>query len=187
MLLRCAPADPGGGGCGPARRRRGAGGCCRLLDALPMVAGLLELHWSVLTPATTTFLGFPHVCWSSPTILRHARSAIASEVFVLGSGRNPRAATACAVNGDARGCRHLLGGVGMTLTRSPPRAPGEILGPASRTGQRRRLNAVPLLMALLWLQVEYLMRQIVVGDASLWRRLLHKEQVATFACAGAPQ
>ena len=75
----------------------------------------------------------------------------------------------------------------MTLTRPPPRAPGEILGPVSRTGQRRRLNAVPLLMALLWLQVEYLMRQMVVGDASLWRRLLHKEQVATFACAGAPQ
>jgi hypothetical protein len=75
----------------------------------------------------------------------------------------------------------------MTLTGPPPRALGEILGPASRTGQRRRLNAVPLLMALLWLQVEYLMRQTVVGDASLWRRLLHMEQVATYASAGAPQ
>ena len=75
----------------------------------------------------------------------------------------------------------------MTLTGPPPQAPGEILGPASRTGQRRRLNAAPLLMALLWLQVEYLMRQMVVGDASIWRRLLHKEQVATFACARDPQ
>ena len=75
----------------------------------------------------------------------------------------------------------------MTLTGPPPQAPGEILGPASRTGQRRRLNVVPLLMALLWLQVEYLMRQMVVGDASLWRRLLHREQVTTFACVDAPQ
>ena len=75
----------------------------------------------------------------------------------------------------------------MTLTGPPPRAPGEILGPAPRTGQRRRLNAVPLLMVLLWLQVEYLMRQMVVGDASIWRRLLHKEQVTTFASASDPQ
>ena len=73
----------------------------------------------------------------------------------------------------------------MTLTRPPPRAPGEILGPVSRTGQRRRLNAVPLLMALLWLQVEYLMRQMVVGDASLWRRLLHRERIAMYASARA--
>ena len=51
----------------------------------------------------------------------------------------------------------------MTLPRLPPRAPGETLGPASRTGQRRRLRAVALLKALLWLQVEYLMRQLKVG------------------------
>ncbi|XP_044444949.1 uncharacterized protein [Triticum aestivum] len=33
-----APAIPGGGCCGPAWRRRGARGCCRLLAALPAVA-----------------------------------------------------------------------------------------------------------------------------------------------------
>ena len=106
-------------------------------------------------PVTTMFLCIPPCVLVFSDVLRRVRSAIASEVPVHGSGRNPRAATACAVNGDARGCRHLLGGVGMTLTRSPPRAPGEILGPASRTGQRRRLSAVPLLKALLWLQVEF--------------------------------
>nr|XP_040250654.1 uncharacterized protein LOC120968170 [Aegilops tauschii subsp. strangulata] len=105
-------------------------------------------------PVTTMFLCIPPCVLVFSDVLRRVRSAIASEVFVHGSGRNPRVAMACAVNGDARGCRHLLGGVGMTLTRSP-RAPGEIPGPASRTRQRRRLSAVPLLKALLWLQVEF--------------------------------
>ncbi|XP_044347391.1 uncharacterized protein [Triticum aestivum] len=104
----------------------------------------------------STFLGFPPPCVSVFSgVLCHVQSESASEVLAHGSGRNPRAAIACAVNGDARGRRHLLGGVGMTLTGPPPRAPGEIVGPASRTGQRRRLYAVTLLMALLWLHAEF--------------------------------
>ncbi|XBI79846.1 hypothetical protein VPH35_089173 [Triticum aestivum] len=116
----------------PARRAPGGG---RPAGAAPVGA----------PPVTTTFLGIPPCVLVFSGVLLQVRSAIASEVPVHGSERNPRAATACAVNGDARGCRHLLGGVGMTLTRSPPRAPGEIPGPASRTGQRRRLSAVPFL------------------------------------------
>jgi hypothetical protein len=48
----------------------------------------------------------------------------------------------------------------MTLTGPSPRAPGETLGPASRTRQRRRLSAVPFLEALLGLHLEYPMRQL---------------------------
>jgi hypothetical protein len=62
----------------------------------------------------------------------------------------------------------------MTLTRLSPRASGETLGLACWIGQRRLLSAVPLLRALLWLQVEYWLLQLDVGDASLRRRLLHK-------------
>jgi hypothetical protein len=76
---------------------------------------------------------------------------------LYGRGKKNRAAAACAVNGDARGCRYLLGGVDMTMIGLPPRAPGETTGPACRTGQRRRLSAATFLKALPWMRVEYRM------------------------------
>jgi hypothetical protein len=78
-------------------------------------------------------------------------------VVILGSGQNPRVATACAVNGDARGCHYLLGGIGMTLIGLPTRVPGETPGPACQTGLRQHLSAGTFLKVLPWLQVEYRM------------------------------
>lgn len=126
-----------------AAGRRGAGDRCRLLDALPVVAGLLALRWPVPKPATTDVPRLPAPCASVfSNVLRHVRSASASEVLAHGSRRNPRAASACAVNGDARGCRHLLGGVGMTLDRTSSSSTGRnprsgLLDQAAAASQRR--------------------------------------------------
>ena len=48
----------------------------------------------------------------------------------------------------------------MIPTGPPPRAPGETLGSACRTGQRRRLRAVPFLKALLELHEKIPKRQL---------------------------
>ncbi|KAI4970007.1 hypothetical protein ZWY2020_000921 [Hordeum vulgare] len=63
-----------------AAGRRGAGDRCRLLDALPVVAGLLALRWPVPKPATTDVPRLPAPCASVfSNVLRHVRSASASE------------------------------------------------------------------------------------------------------------
>ena len=126
----------------------------------------------------------PYVVVFSSDQLCRLRAVPASAVFgvVFGSGRNPRAAAACTVNGDARGRRYLLGGVGMTLTLLP-RAPGETLGPACRIGQRRRLTVVPFLKALLGLHVESPMWQLECGDARLRSLLLHRMRTFGAQCS----
>lgn len=133
------------------------------------MAGLLA---GASPTSTATFRGYaPCVVGLSSDLLRRLQAAPASAVIgvlVHGSGRNPRAAMACAVNDDARGRRYLLGDVAMTLTGLPPRAQGESLGPPCRTGQRQRLRIVPLLRALLRLHEECPMRWLEFGDALLW-------------------
>ena len=77
--------------------------CC-LLDALLAVAGLQALRWPVLPTETTTFqvsltvIDSPSDDFATSGLPRHRRS---SEVPAHESGRKPRAASACAVNGDA--------------------------------------------------------------------------------------
>ncbi|KAI4982393.1 hypothetical protein ZWY2020_022885 [Hordeum vulgare] len=67
-----------------AAGRRGAGDRCRLLDALPVVAGLLALRWPVPKPVTTDVPRLPAPCASVfSNVLRHVRSASASEGFNL--------------------------------------------------------------------------------------------------------
>ncbi|KAI4970008.1 hypothetical protein ZWY2020_000922 [Hordeum vulgare] len=65
-----------------AAGRHGAGDRCRLLDALPVVAGLLALRWPVPKPATTDVPRLPAPCASVfSNVLRHVRSASASEAM----------------------------------------------------------------------------------------------------------
>jgi hypothetical protein len=105
---RRIPADETAGRCGGGHSQ----------DAQPV-------GWPALAgaPLLATFLGFP--LWLlvfSDDLPHHLQSASHRwllEVPVHGSGQDPCAATTCAVNGggDAWGCRYLLGGVNMTLTR----------------------------------------------------------------------
>jgi hypothetical protein len=109
-------------------------------------------------PPPMMFVGSPlphHSCVIdySSDLLRHLHPAPASmKVLVHGPGRNSDTATTCDVNADTQGCRYILGGIDMTLTRPPLRAPGETLGPSFWIEQRWHLSAVPPLKMFLWLR-----------------------------------
>uniref|UniRef100_M8BG84 Uncharacterized protein n=1 Tax=Aegilops tauschii TaxID=37682 RepID=M8BG84_AEGTA len=108
-------------------------GCCDVVPRRILAAEAAGRRGGDAVQRLSTFLGFPPPCASVISdVLRHVRSATASKVLAHGSGRNPRAATACAVNGDARGCRHLLGGVGMTPDQTSSSSTERNLGLASR-------------------------------------------------------